>query len=173
MLFKKQLQSHLLIIRWINFWKILRKFVSIFSNFLQFVTFFKIQECDLSMQNDALNSWKISALNFRKKKLSLLSYLLRHFHFQQIADINYELQKWRTKIQRKIEWNDSARIEKFDSFVINFKKIIINSIFKKSELKFWRNKKINKLHEKRINRKCLKLKKIKIYKTNCVARSNC
>ena len=38
-----------------------------------------------------------------KKELSLFSYLFRHFHSQQIADINYELQKWKTKIQHKIE----------------------------------------------------------------------
>ena len=47
-------------------------------------------------------------------------------------------------------------------------------MFKKSELKFWRNKKINELHDKWINRKRLKFqKKLKFMKKNCVARNNC
>ena len=38
-------------------------------------------------------------------------------------------------------------------------------MFKKSELKFWRNRKINELHDKRINRKRLKFqKKLKFIK---------
>ena len=95
-LFKKLLRNHLLNIRWINFWKIWRKFVSIFSSFLQFVIFFKIQKCDLSMQSDALNSWKSSVLNFSKKIDTVFIFVLS-FSFST----NSWHQLWTAEMKKK------------------------------------------------------------------------
>ena len=137
----------------------LKNFTKIWLNIFKFFTIRHVfQNSDMWSVNAkrCIEQLKNFSSEFFKKKISLFSYLFHHFHFQQIVDVNYELQKWSAKIQRRIEWSDSARNEKFDSFVVNFKKIIINSMFKKSELKFWRNKKINELHDRRINRKRLK-----------------
>ena len=140
----------------------LKNFTKIRFNIFKFFTIRHVfQNSDMWSVNAkrCIEQLKNFSSEFFKKKISLLLYLFRHFHFQKIVDVNYELQKWNAKIQRRIEWSDSARNEKFDSFVINFKEIIINSMFKKSELKFWQNRKINELHDKRINRKRLKFQK--------------
>lgn len=94
--------------------------------------------------------------NSSQNESLLSSFLFCHFYFQKIVDIQYDLKTCNTKIQRQIDWSDSARDQKFNLFVVNFKEIITNSIFKKSELKVWRNKKINKLYDRQINRKCLR-----------------
>lgn len=82
--------------------------------------------------------------------------LPRHFHPQQIADVEHGLEKWGTKIRRGIEWSDPARGEEFDSFVAKLREVITNSIFKESELQMWHDKRLQELHGKRINRKRLR-----------------
>lgn len=88
-----------------------------------------------------------------KHASSLPSLLPRHFQPQEIANVHHGLEKWGAKIQRGIEYSDPARAEEFQSFIENSKGVITNSMFNETELKMWRERQINELHDKRINRK--------------------
>ena len=59
-----------------------------------------------------------------------------------------------------MNWSDFAHADDFQNFIVDFNKVITNSMLDEEELKMWQNKRINELHDKRINRKRLKFKSV-------------
>ena len=61
-----------------------------------------------------------------------------------------------TKIQESMLWSDPIRAEEFDSFVINAKEVISNSILKETELKMWQQTRMQQLNSRKFSRKRLR-----------------
>ena len=106
--------------------------------------------------NACLKKMKTYTPNPPEDESPSLPTLPRHSHPQQVADIEFELKKWGSKIKRRIEWSDPVRGEEFDEFLNNSQKIITNAILNEGELQMWQSKRTEELHGKRMNRKRLK-----------------
>ena len=83
--------------------------------------------------------------------------LPRQIQPREIADIEYGLDhQWGPKIQESMQWSDPIRAEEFDSFVINAKEVISNSILKETELKMWQQTRMQQLNSRKFSRKRLR-----------------
>jgi hypothetical protein len=73
-----------------------------------------------------------------------------------------------------MQWSDSIRAEKFDSFVTKIKEIIFETILKETELQMWRQTRLKKLNKLRMFDKRLrsKIKKLELIKKNAMHELN-
>ncbi len=81
--------------------------------------------------------------------------LLRQTH--DLTDIQHGLENhWGLKIADNMQWSDSVREEEFRDFVSSTKQVIVNSLFKETELQIWQTTRQEKLNRKKFFRKRLR-----------------
>ncbi len=81
--------------------------------------------------------------------------LLRQTH--DLIDIQHELKnQWDFKIADNMQWSDLVREEEFRNFINSTKQIIVNSLFKETELQMWQTTRQKELNRKKFSRKRLR-----------------
>jgi hypothetical protein len=82
--------------------------------------------------------------------------LLRQTH--DLADIQHGLEnQWGLKIADNMQWSDLVREEEFRNFISSTKQVIVNSLFKETELQMWQTTRQKELNRKKFSRKRLRL----------------
>ncbi len=81
--------------------------------------------------------------------------LLRQTH--DLTDIQHGLKnQWNLKIADNMQWSDLVREEEFRDFISSIKQMIVNSLFKETELQMWQTTRQKELNRKKFSRKRLR-----------------
>ncbi len=76
---------------------------------------------------------------------------------RDLIDIQHGLKnQWNLKIADNMQWSDSVREEEFRDFINSTKQVIVNSLFKETELQMWQTTRQKKLNRKKFSRKRLR-----------------
>jgi hypothetical protein len=68
------------------------------------------------------------------------------------------LDQWNEKIQKFMQWSDSLRANEFNEFLAHSKEIFANQLVKETKLKMWQAKRRDKIKNRIISRKRLRIK---------------